>query len=115
MKFGAAAFLLAWLAHPTGAIAGTGIGASSCLKFALDYTRNPPSEEQYFVWAQGYLSAIVLMAPGGIDDDLDIPQAPDAKASQMASIRSVCAQDPQRSYGHAVRTLYRRLGGRALD
>jgi hypothetical protein len=37
------------------------------------------------------------------------------KESQLAWIRSVCAQDPQRSYAYAVRVLYRHLGGKALD
>ena len=103
------------LAIPTYAASGAGPGVSSCLKFALDYTRNPPSEEQYFIWAQGYMSAIVMMAPGGIDDDLNLSPESYPKESQMVWIRSVCAQDPFRSYGHAVRGLYRRLGGKALD
>lgn len=103
------------LAVSTNAVSGADLGASSCLKFALDYTRYPPSEEQYFAWAQGYMSAIVMMAPSGIDDDLNLLPVSDPKERQMAVIRSVCAQDPQRSYSHAVRALYRHLGGKALD
>jgi hypothetical protein len=103
------------LAVPGHALSGAGPGASSCLRFALDYTRIPPSEEQYFVWAQGYMSAMVMMAPGGIDDDLNLLPASYPKERQMAVVRSVCAQDPQRSYSHAVRALYRHLGGKALD
>ena len=115
MRMRAAEFLFLGLAFPSGALAGAGIGTASCLRFALDYTRDPLSEEQYFNWAQGYLSAIVTMAPAGIDDNLNMSPAPYPKESQMAFIRSVCAQDPQRSYGHAVRVLYRGLGGKALD
>ena len=72
-------------------------------------------EDEYFVWAQGYMSAIIMMAPAGIDGDLDLLPASYPKISQMAWIRSVCAQDPLRSYGHAVQILYRHLGGKALD
>ena len=115
MKVIATAFVFIVLAVPGYASLGAGLGASSCLKFALDYTRNPPLEEQYFIWAQGYMSAIAMMAPRGIDDDLDLSPASYPKESQMAWIRSVCTQDPQRSYGHAVRVLYRHLGGKALD
>jgi hypothetical protein len=103
------------LAVPGHALSGASPGASSCLRFALDYARMPPSEEQYFVWAQGYMSAIMMMAPGGIDDDLNLLPASYPKERQMGWIRSVCARDPQRSYSHAVWALYRHLDGRALD
>ena len=115
MRVIATVSLFLWLAIPTYAASGAGPGVSSCLKFALDYTRNPPSEEQYFIWAQGYMSGIVMTAPGGMDDALDLLPAAYPKESQLAWIRSVCAQDPQRSYAHAVRVLYRHLGGKALD
>src|SRR4028119_495300 len=65
MRVIAVVIILPWLAVPSYAASGTGPGSSSCLKFALDYTRSPPSEEQYFIWAQGYMSAIVMMAPTG--------------------------------------------------
>lgn len=115
MRVIATAFVFLGLAVPTHAVSGAGPGASSCLKFALDYTRVPLSEEQYFIWAQGYMSAIVMMAPGGMDDDLNLSPASYPKESQMAVLRSVCTQDPFRSYGHAVRVLYRHLGGKTLD
>lgn len=115
MRMIATALVFLGLAVTSYAASAVGPGASSCLKFALDYTRNSPSEEQYYIWAQGYMSAIAIMAPRGIDDDLDLLPASYPKESQMAWIRSVCTQDPQRSYGHAVRVLYRHLGGKALD
>jgi len=115
MKVIATAFVFIGLAVPSYAAPEAGPGASSCRKFALNYTRNPPSEEQYFIWAQGYMSAIVMMDPGGTDDNLNLSPASYPKESQMAWIRSVCTQDPFRSYGHAVRVLYRHLGGKALD
>ena len=92
----------------------TGIGAASCQKFALDYNRNPPSEEQYFIWAQGYMSAIAMMAPDGIDDNLNLLPPSHPKESQMAVLRSVCYARPSSSFGGAVRVLYRHLGGKAL-
>src|SRR5215217_9717284 len=100
MRVTAAVSVILGFAVPGHAVSGAGLGASSCLRFALDYTRMPRSEEQYFVWAQGYMSAIMMMAPGGIDDDLNLLPASYPKATQMAWIRGVCAQDPQRSYGH---------------
>jgi hypothetical protein len=115
MRVLAIASIILGLAVPGHALSGAGFGQSSCLKFALDYSRSPPSEEQYFVWGQGYMSAIMMMAPGGSDDDLNLLPASYPKERQMAVVRSVCAQDPQRSYSHAVRALYRHLGGKALD
>jgi hypothetical protein len=115
MRVIATALVFLGLAVPSYAASGAGPGASSCLKFALDHTRDPPTEEQYFIWAQGYMSAVVMMAPGGIDAGLDLLPASYPKESQMVWIRSVCAQDPLRSYSYAVQILYRHLGGKALD
>ena len=115
MKVIATACVFLGLTVPSYAAPEAGPGATSCLKFALNYNRNPPSEGQYFIWAQGYMSAIAMMAPGGMDDDLNLSPASYPKESQMAVLRSVCAQDPFRSYGHAVRVLYRHLGGKAFD
>jgi hypothetical protein len=114
MRVIAIVFVFLGFAVPSHAVSGAGPGASSCLKFALDYTRMALSEEQYFIWAQGYMSAIMMMAPGGVDDNLNLLPASYPKATQMAWIRGVCAQDPQRSYGHTIRALYRHLGGKAL-
>lgn len=115
MRVIATAYVFLGLAIPSPAASGAGLGASSCLRFALDYARNPPSEEQYFVWAQGYMSAIMMMAPSGMDDDLNLLPSWYPKERQVALIRGICVQDPQRSYSHAVRSLYRHLGGKALD
>ena len=115
MRVLATVFAVFALAVPSCAASGAGPGASSCMKFALDYTRSPASEEQYFIWAQGYMSAIIMMAPSSVDSDLNLLPASDPQKSQMAMIRDICAQDPQRSYSHAVRALYRHLGGKALD
>jgi hypothetical protein len=115
MRVIATVFVFLGLTVSSHAVSAAGLGASSCLRFALYYTRIPPSEEQYFVWAQGYMSAIMMMAPGDIDDDLNLLPASYPKERQMALVRSVCAQDPLRSYSHAVRALYRHLGGKALD
>ncbi len=115
MRVIAVAIILSGLAVPSHAASGAGPGSSSCLKFALSYTKNPASEEQYFIWAQGYMSAIMMMASSGVDSDLNLLPASDPQERQMAMIRGICAQDPQRSYSHAVRALYRHLGGRALD
>lgn len=68
MKVIATAFVFLGLAVPSYAAPDAGLGASSCFKFALNYTQNPPSEEQYFIWAQGYMSAIVMMAPGRFNE-----------------------------------------------
>jgi hypothetical protein len=115
MKVIATAFVFLGLAVPSYAVPEAGPGATSCLKFALNYTQNPPLEEQYFIWAQGYMSAITMMAPGGIDDNLNLLSPSYPKESQMAFLRSVCVKSPSRNYGYAVRELYRRLGGKALD
>ncbi len=106
--------MLLSLTIPSFASTNAGIGAASCQKFALDYNRNPHLEEQYFIWAQGYMSAITMMAPGGIDDDLNLLPPSHPKESQMAVLRSVCYARPSGSYGAAVRVLYRHLGGKAL-
>jgi hypothetical protein len=114
MKIIATTSLLIVLTLPCYAAPAVGIGATSCQKFALNYNRDPALEEQYFIWAQGYMSAIAMMATDGIDDDLNLLPPSHPKESQMAVLRSVCYARPSGSYGAAVRVLYRHLGGKAL-
>jgi hypothetical protein len=114
MKPIATASMLFVLSSPSYSLPEVGIGATSCQKFALDYNRDPRVEEQYFVWAQGYMSAIAMMAADGIDDNLSFLSPSHPKDSQMAVLRSVCYARPSSSYAEAVRVLYRHLGGKAL-
>jgi hypothetical protein len=74
MKVIATALVFLGLAVPSYGASSAGPGASSCLEFALDDTRNLPTEEQYFIWAQGYMSAVVMMVRGSIDAGLDFLQ-----------------------------------------
>jgi hypothetical protein len=49
-----------------------GIGASSCAHFSKGVARNSQVERDYFAWAQGFMSAVLLSAPKGQDESLDL-------------------------------------------
>jgi hypothetical protein len=54
----------------TAKIVGT--GAATCATFLSDIARNPISEREYFSWAQGYMSCILMRSPPGKDENLDL-------------------------------------------
>lgn len=49
-----------------------GIGASTCARFLQEIEGKPQSERDYFAWAQGYMSGLLIRAPAGKDEDLDL-------------------------------------------
>ena len=91
----------------TTKIAGT--GAVSCGTFLKDIAMNPISEREYYSWAQGYMSGILVRAPAGIDDNLDLIARAFPVIRQLQFFRDYCAARPDHSYADAAESLYKRL------
>ena len=91
-----------------------GIGAASCSEFLQDAQRDVRELRTYLAWAQGYMSAIVMSAPAGVDDELDLASTKMPLAEQIAFVVNFCNSSPQRDYVDALHALYRNLGGMAL-
>lgn len=86
-----------------------GIGASSCRSFLQQTTGKPEIEKNFFAWAQGYMSGLLLRAPPGKDEDLDL--APDVYPllKQAEFLRSFCTRNPDSDFSDGVNDLYRTL------
>jgi hypothetical protein len=91
----------------TATIAGT--GAATCATFLEEVARNPISEREYFSWAQGYMSGILMRAPPGKDERLDLRPPNFQVGMQLEFLRSLCTARPHENYSDAVEILYRRL------
>ena len=88
-----------------------GIGASSCAQFNEEIARSPSAERDYFAWAQGFMSGVLLRAPTGQDEKLDLTPPSFPLRQQAAFLRLFCSKNTSQSYADAVLELYLRLRG----
>ena len=92
-----------------------GIGVLRCHAFNQQIVEEPGAEARYFHWAQGFMSGVLLRAPSGQDDTLDLAPPGWPLDQQRQFLREYCSKNPLRYYFHAVAALYNRLGGTSLD
>jgi hypothetical protein len=90
----------------TAKIVGT--GAATCATFLSDIARNPISEREYFSWAQGYMSGILMRAPAGKDENLDLTPPDFPVKAQLEFFRHFCGAHQQDDYADAAASLYQR-------
>lgn len=95
-------------------VAVVGSGTAKCGKYLMEISAKPEAEREYFSWAQGYMSGILLSAPPGVDDSLQLITEQMPVASQINFMRAFCSQKPDTSYSDGVEALYRALGGTAV-
>ena len=60
-----AAFVFAVTCAQAQMVKVVGIGASSCAQFNEEVAGSPSAERDYFAWAQGFMSGVLLRAPTG--------------------------------------------------
>lgn len=77
--------------------------------FLRETNGKPEVEKNFFAWAQGYMSGLLLRAPPGKDEDLDL--APDVYPllKQAEFLRSFCTRNPDADFSDGVNDLYRTL------
>lgn len=92
-----------------------GPGAATCEDFVRDIRVNPTMEREYFAWAQGFMSGVMLRAPTGVDEDINFNPEQFRVGEQIRAIRLSCIQQPSLQYADVVRAIYRQLGGKAMD
>lgn len=67
------------------------------------------TRRDYFAWAQGFMSAIVLSRPPGVDEDLDLNPASFGLVDQVHYLEEHCARNLSADFSDAVEALYKRL------
>lgn len=83
-----------------------GIGAVSCATYVREIWSNPPKQDAYIAWAQGFMSAILMRAPPGKDLDLDLLPPHYPLIRQAAFLQNYCTQNGAAGFSEAVVQLY---------
>lgn len=86
-----------------------GLGASTCQQYLSDIQNNVAIEREYISWAQGYLSGLLIRAPAGVDENLDLTPPGFPLLRQAEYLRNFCATQPKLEFPDAVQELYRTL------
>ena len=89
-----------------------GLGATPCATFVIEIERSPALQRDYFAWAQGFMSGVLIRAPTGIDQDLNLNPPAFALNQQVEFLREFCSTNPDRDYNDGVLELYRVLRGK---
>jgi len=99
-----------WVADASAqSVSIVGIGATTCADFIVAIEGNPRVEREYFAWAQGFMSGLLIRAPAGKDENLELmpPSFPLQRQAQF--LRDFCSTHVQSDFGDAASTLYRTL------
>jgi len=83
--------------------------SKQALQFSDDVKSNPSVRRDYFAWAQGYMSGILLSRPPGIDAGLDLNPATFNLINQLQFLETYCAQRTSANFADAVEELRRAL------
>lgn len=86
-----------------------GIGATSCRAYVEQVVTRPEVERDYVAWAQGYMSGLLVRAPPGVDEDLDLLPRNFPLEKQADFLRLFCARAPQAEFSEAIQALYKAL------
>ena len=86
-----------------------GLGAATCKNFISDVEQNARVQRDYFAWAQGFMSGILMRAPPGVDEGLELNPSAFPLLRQIEFLRSFCARNPDKDYSDGVIELYRAL------
>ena len=84
-----------------------GTGSGTCASFLEDIRDRPQSQGEYFSWAQGYMSGLLIRAPVGETVDLNPAVLPLAK--QAIFLHMFCTQKPDARFADGVEFLYKLL------
>jgi hypothetical protein len=86
-----------------------GVGAATCAAYLNDIQAEPGKESNYLMWAQGYLSGLLIRAPAGKDESLDLTPPTMPMEKQAAFLRAFCEKERGADFSDGVGVLYRTL------
>jgi hypothetical protein len=86
-----------------------GPGAVKCADFSSQALKKPDSQREYLAWAMGLMSGLILRAPPGVDEGIDLMPASMPPVKQLEFLRAYCEQKPDEDFTDAVLALYRLL------
>ncbi|HKH00929.1 MAG TPA: hypothetical protein VKB08_09445 [Bradyrhizobium sp.] len=86
-----------------------GLGAIKCSEFSAEIRSSTELEREYFAWAQGFMSGILIRSPAGVDEGLELNPPAFPLLKQADFVRQFCQDNPSKSYNDGVVALYRIL------
>jgi hypothetical protein len=86
-----------------------GLGAVGCTQFSLEIKEKPALQREYLAWAQGFMNGVLLRAPTGVDEGLDLLPPTFPLLEQLEFLKRSCIEKPSSRFADAVIALYRRL------
>jgi hypothetical protein len=105
--------LAAFSAYSEGALAQmvklVGIGASSCAVYVSSTHERNDVEKNYLAWAQGFMSGLLIRAPVGIDEHLDLEPQAMPLPRQNKFLHDYCEQNLSDDFIDAAQALYKLL------
>src|SRR5215207_3794620 len=92
-----------------GVVKIVGLGAATCATFREDIARTPDLERVYFAWAQGYMNGLMIRAPEGQDENVDLTPREMGLQAQLAFLRSFCVENSKANFADGIHGLYQTL------
>ena len=86
-----------------------GLGAARCDVFTADTEQTPAMHRDYFAWAQGFMSGVLISQPPDVDDGVDLVPHSLPLVQQVEWLRQYCRANPGQDFTDAVLSLYKRL------
>lgn len=86
-----------------------GIGAATCQDYLREITGRPDVEKNFFAWAQGYMNGLLIRAPAGKDEGLDLTPPAFPLLKQAEFLRTFCSKNRSADFSDGVNELYRTL------
>lgn len=86
-----------------------GLGAATCDQFTHEIAQNPNVQRDYLAWTQGYMSGLLIRAPTGVDESLDLLPPTYPLLKQLDFLRIYCSEYPSEAFSGAVENLYKKL------
>jgi len=86
-----------------------GLGAATCATFREDISQKPDLERVYFAWAQGYMNGLLIRAPEGQDENVDLTPRQFGLQAQLGFLRTFCIENSKANFSDAIHSLYQVL------
>ena len=107
-----AAALALWPAEvrAQGVVKIVGLGAATCATGGHRQHARPGAHD--FASAQGYMNGLMIRAPEGQDENIDLTPREFGLQAQLAFLRTFCTDNPGGNFADAIHGLYQGLRNR---
>jgi hypothetical protein len=92
------------------AVSIVGTGAADCSTYLNQIAKDRVFEREYFAWAQGFMSGVVMRSPPGRDENLRLTPIEFPIRAQMVFLKEYCTKNgEEKDFADAVLALFQKL------